>query len=422
MMARRLVLLAILAGATACAEAPPPQRTRGADVLLRPDTETIVASVPARATLDSLLRQHNLPADLVLAAVQATRTVFNPRELRAQRPYRLVRSMDGLLREFEYEIDAHRFLRIVNSDRAQPAALDARVLPIQKETSVTGVRGSISSGSPSLIAAVDHAGERIQLALGLAGIFGGEIDFNHDLQPGDHFEVLFEKSTRDGEFAGYGEILGASFSVEGREYRAFRWIDPVTRKAGYYDQNGRSLRRELLSSPLRLEYRVTSRFSHSRMHPIAGVRRAHLGVDYGAPYGSTVVAVADGTVVSAGWAGGGGNTVHIRHSGGVETYYLHLSSFGNGIRAGARVEQNQVVGRVGATGLATGPHLDYRLKRNGVFVNPITFHRQQPPGEPIQSIHFAAFRDARDGVLRQLSNTLLAEAPRAKPDAVKAAQ
>jgi murein DD-endopeptidase MepM/ murein hydrolase activator NlpD len=158
------------------------------------------------------------------------------------------------------------------------------------------------------------------------------------------------------------------------------------------------------------------------MHPIAGVRRAHLGVDYGAPHGSAVVAVANGTVVSAGWAGGGGNAVHLRHGGGLETYYLHLSSFARGIRAGARVEQNQIIGRVGSTGAATGPHLDYRLKRNGVFVNPVTAHRQQPPGEAIGAIHLAAFRGARDGVLRQLSNTRLAEAPRPKPDAVKAVQ
>ena len=419
-MARQLILLSVLAAATACADVPPPQRPRGADVLLRADTETIVARVPARSTLDGLLRQHDLSADLVRAAVEAAATVFNPRELRAERPYRLVRSIDGLLREFEYEIDADRLLRIVNRDRTQPSALDAQVLPIDKRTAIAGIRGHIASDSPSLIAAVDQAGENIQLAISLATIFGGEIDFNHDLQPGDRFDVLFEKSTRDGQFAGYGDILGASFSVEGREHRAFRWMDPVTGKSGYYDQNGRSLRRQLLSSPLRLEYRVTSRFSRNRMHPIAGVRRAHLGVDYGAPHGSAVVAVANGTVVSAGWAGGGGKTVHIRHARAVETYYLHLSSFAKGVHAGARVEQNQVIGRVGATGLATGPHLDYRLKRNGVFVNPVTAHRQQPAGEAIASIHLAAFRDARDGVLRQLSNTLVAEAPRAKPDAVTA--
>jgi murein DD-endopeptidase MepM/ murein hydrolase activator NlpD len=135
-----------------------------------------------------------------------------------------------------------------------------------------------------------------------------------------------------------------------------------------------------------------------------------------------VVAVASGVVVSARWSGGGGNTIHLRHASGLETYYLHLSAFAKGVRAGARVEQNQVIGRVGSTGTATGPHLDYRLKRNGLFVNPLTVHRQQPPGAPIQGVHLAAFHDTRDAVLRQLSATVLADAPRPKPDAVKAVQ
>ena len=421
-MTARFLLVSLVVLAAACAEPPPPSRARGADVFLHAENQIIEARVPARATLDGLLRQHQLSADLVRAAVESARTVFNPRELRAERPYRLVRSLDGLLREFEYEIDADRFLRIVNRDRSQPASLDAQVLPFQKETAIAGMRGQIAPGSSSLIAAVDQAGENIHLALSLAEIFGGQIDFNHDLQLGDDFEVLFEKMTREGQFAGYGNILGAALRVDGREYRAFRWQDPVTGRAGYYDEDGRSLKRLLLSSPLRFEPRVTSRFSRNRLHPVHGNRRPHLGVDYAAPHGSAVVAVASGVVVSAGRSGGGGNTVRVRHGGGLETYYLHLSSFAKGVRAGARVDQNQVIGRVGSTGTATGPHLDYRLKRNGVFVNPLTVHRQQPPGEPIKGIHLAAFRDTRDGILRQLSSTILAAAPPQKPDAVKAVQ
>lgn len=417
----RLILIPLVAAAAACAEAGPPAGPRGADVFLRAEIEVVEARVPARATLDSLLRQH-LSADLVRAAVESARTVFDPRHLRAERPYRLVRSLDGLLREFVYEIDADRFLRIVNRDRAQPASLDAQVLPFEKETAIAAVRGQIAPGSSSLIAAVGQLGETIHLALSLAEIFGGQIDFNNDLQLGDDFEVLVEKTTREGQFAGYGDILGAAFRVDGREYRAFRWEDPRTGRAGYYDENGRSLKRLLLSSPLRFEPRVSSRFSRSRLHPVHGVRRPHLGVDYAAPRGSAVVAVASGVVVSARWSGGGGNTVHLRHGSGLETYYLHLSAFAKGVRAGARVEQNQVIGRVGSTGTATGPHLDYRLKRNGVFVNPLTVHRQQPPGAPIEGVHLAAFRDTRDEVLRQLSDTVLADAPRPKPDAVTAAQ
>ena len=145
-----------------------------------------------------------------------------------------------------------------------------------------------------------------------------------------------------------------------------------------------------------------------------------MAFDYGAPHGSPVVAVANGVVVSAGWAGGGGNQVRLKHSGGMETYYLHLSRFAKGVRAGARVDQGQVIGYVGATGTATGAHLDYRLKRNGAFVNPLVEHRRQPPGEPIPAKQLATFREQRDGVLTRLSNTLLADGPRQKPDAIKA--
>jgi murein DD-endopeptidase MepM/ murein hydrolase activator NlpD len=254
-------------------------------------------------------------------------------------------------------------------------------------------------------------------------MFGGQIDFNSDLQPGDWFEVLFEKSTRDGQFAGYGSIVGARFSNDNTVFQAFRWTNPETGKSGYYDENGRSLKRFFLRSPLRFEPRITSGFSRRRFHPVHRSYRAHLGVDYGAPHGSQVVAVASGVVVSAGWAGGGGRQVRIRHASGYESYYLHLSAFGKGIRAGARVDQGQVIGRVGASGTATGPHLDYRLRRNGVFVNPLSEHRRLPPGEPIPPAYVSAFASTRDTVVRQLADTLLAESTAAKrPDAVKANQ
>jgi murein DD-endopeptidase MepM/ murein hydrolase activator NlpD len=256
--------------------------------------------------------------------------------------------------------------------------------------------------------------------MALAEIFGGQIDFNSDLKKGDGFEVLFEKSTREGEFAGYGNILGATFTADGKAHQAFRWVNPETGKAAYYDEEGRSLRRFFLVSPLKFEPRVTSNFSRRRLHPVDHVVRAHLGVDYAAPYGSSVVAVASGTVVSAGYAGAGGNQVHIRHDRGLETFYLHLSSFGPGIRAGARVDQNQVIGRVGATGSATGPHLDFRLRRDGSFVDPVSERRRQPPGEPIAASDRAAFLSARDTMLGQISAALVAS-PAARPDAVSAA-
>jgi murein DD-endopeptidase MepM/ murein hydrolase activator NlpD len=347
--------------------------------------------------------------------------VFDLRRIRADQPYRLVRSFDGFLREFEYQIDSDRFLRIVARDRVEPI-LDAAVVPYEKVSSVVAIRGRIDADHSSVIAAMHAAGESVLLAMTVAEIFGGQIDFESDLQPGDTFEVLFEKTTHEGQFAGYGAILGARFMADGREHQAFRWTDPASGKSAFYDENGRSLKRLFLRSPLRFEPRVTSGFSRNRLHPVYRTYRAHLGVDYGAPAGAAVVAVASGTVVSAGWSGGGGNMVRLRHASGFESYYLHLSRFGSGIRRGARVEQGQVIGRVGATGTATGPHLDYRLSKNGVFVNPLREHSKLPPGEPIAPIHRASFLAARDAMVQQIATTLAADAPRQKPDAVKALQ
>ena len=349
-MVSRVLGIAILAGSAAACAAPQPQAPHraAADVLLRPEPAVIEARVPRHATLDSLLRQHQLSTDLVNAAVQSAAAVFNPRRLRADRPYRLVLSFDGFLREFEYQIDTDKFLSIISRDRGRPEVLDAEVVPFEKESNVLAIRGDIDARHSSLIAAMGETGENIQLAMALADIFGGQIDFNSDLKQGDRFELLFEKSTRDGQFAGYGNILAATFVADGKTHQALRWTHPETGKAAYYDEEGRSLKRFFLVSPLKFEPRITSSFSRRRLHPVHHTVRAHLGVDYAAPHGAAVVAVAGGTVVSAGWAGAGGNQVRIRHDRGVETYYLHLSSFAPGIRAGAqrRSESGHRPGRV----------------------------------------------------------------------------
>jgi murein DD-endopeptidase MepM/ murein hydrolase activator NlpD len=404
----------------ACAHPETARRAARPDVYLPRETETIVSRVPLHATLDSLLRAHQLQERLVIEAVSAARDVFDPRRLRADRPYRIVRSLDGFLREFEYQIDADRFLRIVNPDRATPTVLDAQVLEYDKQIAVVAIDARIDAAHSSLISSIDATGESVQLAMELADVFSGQVDFQTDLQPGDSFRVLFEKASHDGQFAGYGAILGASITVDERRLEAFRWENPATGKAAYYDENGRSVKRFFLKSPLKLEPRITSGFSKRRLHPIDKVFKAHLGVDYGAPTGSSVVAVAAGVVASAAYARGGGNSVHLKHPGGFETYYLHLSSYGPGIRAGAHVAQGQLVGRVGMTGSATGPHLDYRLKRNGVFVNPVSVHSRQAPGQPIPAVQIATFSASRENILARLTATLSADGPRQKPDAVAA--
>jgi murein DD-endopeptidase MepM/ murein hydrolase activator NlpD len=418
----QIVLIGGALAAVSCGR-PEPVRvplSRG-DIHLPREFDRIEALIPRHATLDSLLRAHHISEDLVVEAVTAARGVFDPRQIRAGRKYQLEVTLDGLLREFIYEIDTDRFLRIVRNDPQKPEALDAKVLPFDKQTEIAAIDARLGGETTSLIGAINASGETIALALELADIFSGQVDFNNDLQPGDNFQVLFEKSTREGAFSNYGAVLAAAITVDGRQIQAFRWTDPATGKSAYYDEHGRSLKRFFLKSPLKFEPRITSRFSMRRFHPVDKVYRPHLGVDYGAPAGSAVVAVANGVVVSARYSGGGGNTVQLKHPGGFETYYLHLSSFGPGVRPGVRVAQGQLIGRVGSTGTATGPHLDYRLKRGGTFVNPVSIHSRQAPGDPIPAAHLVRFTTSRNDALAQMRTTLLAAAPAApKSDAVRA--
>jgi murein DD-endopeptidase MepM/ murein hydrolase activator NlpD len=209
-----------------------------------------------------------------------------------------------------------------------------------------------------------------------------------------------EKQFReDDTFAGYGPITAAEFVNNGRRVRALRFT-PARGLPAYYDDRGVSMKRFFLASPLKFQPVVTSGFSRSRWHPILHEVRAHLGVDYRAPAGAPVVAVADGVVASAGMSAGSGNLVHLRHPNGFETEYLHLASVA--VRAGRRVRQGDLIGRVGMTGLATGPHLDYRVKKNGAFINPLTANRSMPPADPVSESERGSFDLARDAAFQAL--------------------
>ena len=400
-------------------------RSRAEDIALAADFTFVSARVVAGATLATILRAQNVAVADVEAVVRRAASVFDPRKVRRDQPYRIEKRPDGTIRRFEYEIDGDRFLRITRPDD-DAAELVATVLPIEKTRRVEVVRGRIDRETSSLVAAMDAAGETIDLTLALADIFSGDIDFNTDLQPGDRFELLVEKQYREGDvnspavaadsaaagptkFAGYGPILAAEFDNDGHRFRAMRFT-PDGGEPGYYDERGTSMRRFFLKSPLKFSPVVTSGFSRSRLHPVLNEYRAHLGVDYRAPAGSPVVAVANGTVVAAGASGGSGRMVHLRHANGYETLYLHLSSIA--VRTGAHVTQGDLIGRVGATGLATGPHLDYRLRRNGAFVDPVSAHKGMPPAEPIPESQMIAFTAERDRVLAQLSTPAVANAAR----------
>ena len=363
------------------------------DVHLAKDSDVLSGFVPARTTIAHLFENHVIANADTPVLVSSIASVMDVRKMRAGQPYAIDRLLDGRVRRFEYEIDADKRLTVDRASFEGAPRFIATIERIPKLTTVVTIEGDINRETNSLSAAIDKAGERIDLALGMADVFSGEIDFNSDLQPGDKFRVLVERHTREGKLSGYGAILAAEFVNDGRKLRAIRFT-PEGGSPAYYDENGRSLKRFFLKSPLKFEPRITSRFSSSRMHPILGYARAHNGVDYFAPLGAPVGAVAPGVVTLAGWTSGGGRTVKVRHPNGYETEYLHLSAIA--VRAGARISQGELVGRVGKTGLATGVHLHYGMKKNGRYVNPVIEHRNMPPGEPVAAGLLNVFMTERD--------------------------
>jgi murein DD-endopeptidase MepM/ murein hydrolase activator NlpD len=348
-----------------------------------PPPEPVIEGVVGRNThLGAMLRER-LPTGAVHALVEAARPVYDLARISAGQPFALTLGHDGLLKAFSYGIDELRTLRVVRRGEA----LEAELVTRSYETSVGSVRGVIAS---SLFEAVTASGEGDQLALDLAEIFAWDVDFHTELQRGDSFRVAVEKLTLDGRFCRYGRILSAEFTRGTRLLRAV-WFEGSQASAGYYTPEGTPLRKAFLRSPLKFS-RISSGFTRSRFHPILHTSRPHLGVDYAAPVGTAVRAAGDGVVVQAGWMGGYGKAVRIRHANGYETLYGHLSRFQ--VARGTRVAQGQVIGAVGRTGLATGPHLDYRMLRNGVFINPLKL--QSPPAEPVPARERPAFELARD--------------------------
>jgi murein DD-endopeptidase MepM/ murein hydrolase activator NlpD len=259
---------------------------------------------------------------------------------------------------------------------------------------VEAVRGVVQR---SLFDAVEKSGESAKLVLELVEIFSSDFDFTADTRAGDRFRLLVEKRYAGDTFVDYGRILVAQYASGGRTLTGVG-LDQKGARFGHYDLAGQSLRKSFLKSPLEFS-RITSGFTYARPHPILGGVRPHLAIDYAAPVGTPVRAVADGVVVFAGWNGGNGIQVHLRHRSGYETQYNHLSHITDGIRPGARVRQKQIIGNVGMTGLATGPHLDYRVVKNGTYVNPLG--ERFIPGEPIPAAAKPEFqRHARELLAR----------------------
>lgn len=251
----------------------------------------------------------------------------------------------------------------------------------------------------SLFGAADAAGLPDAVTLQLADVFAGDIDFYHDLQRGDRFAVVWEVRYVDGEPVGPGRIVAAEFANRGKTLRAFLWRAEDGSES-YFAEGGRPMRKSFLRSPMELS-RVTSGFSAARFHPILQTWRAHKGVDYAAPTGTPVRATGDGTVRYAGRQNGYGNVIELQHRGSISTLYAHLSRFAPQMRNGTRVVQGEVIGYVGQTGWATGPHLHYEFRVADVERNPLTV--VLPSGEPLAATHLAAFRERAAPAAAQLA-------------------
>lgn len=344
-----------------------------------------VKRMPAGENFVGALQKLGLSTEQVSDATVAAQHAFNLRQLRAGNTITVNRSVDGGLREINYKIDAERMLHLV----PQQQGFSAEVQEIPIHSVVTVVSGKLED---SLFNAVEEAGESAEVAMRLAQIFGYDLDFYTDPRKGDTFRLVLEKKIcLTGETAGYGRILAAEYVNGGKKYEALLFHDEGGQSA-YYSADGKSLQKAFLRSPLKFGAPVTSHFSKSRFHPILKTYRAHLGTDYGAPVGTPVQTIGSGRVVFAGRKGGDGNMVHIAHSNGYETYYLHLSRIL--VHVGEHVEIGKTIGLVGSTGLATGPHLDFRIAQKGQFKNFETLGL--PPSEPVAKKNWTEFAAVRE--------------------------
>jgi murein DD-endopeptidase MepM/ murein hydrolase activator NlpD len=354
---------------------------------VREETELRVARGD---TLDSLFRSAGLSiVDLarILDLADARR---NLRLLRPGDVLTVTHVGDHIL-AIRREVDLATAFEIVAE--ADGYRADLVRLPVEHRQVVAG-----ATITRSLFEAAADARVSDRVVMKLANVFTWDVDFVRDISEGDSFAVVYEELWRDGQKLGEGEVLAAEFINRGRRYTAVRFDDGAGRP-GYYSGEGRPMRKAFVRAPVAFT-RISSGFNPRRRHPVLNTIRAHQGVDYAAPAGTPVIAAGDAKVIFRGWKGGYGNTVILQHANNVTTLYAHLARFGKSARYGARVRQGEVIGYVGATGLATAAHLHYEYRKNGVHLNPRTV--TLPDAEPLAGARLTAFRSEAEGLLGRL--------------------
>jgi len=283
-----------------------------------------------------------------------------------------IRKANGRCEEIIYEADRRGWLHALRD--GDTFRITRQALPVERS-----IRTAAGTVTDSLYNAAKDAGLNSQHIMELTEIFGWDVDFSLNVQPGDSFRLIYEELLVDGKNAVNGDILAAEFVNEGQSHRAYAFRDD-TGRLRYYSPDGRSMHKSFLRSPVKFS-RISSGFSRARYHPVLKRWRAHKGIDYAAPTGTAIRATGTGKVTAIGREGGYGKVIKLSHGSSYTTVYAHLSKFARGLRRGSTVEQGQVIGYVGATGLASGPHLHYEFKVNGAHVNPLKF--KQPAAEPL---------------------------------------
>lgn len=337
-------------------------------------------------TLVGLLERMGVNTAGLATFLGQDKTARNLVNLRAGRVLTVQQTADGDLQWLRYKSgideDSQESILIQKRNGQFVAKLES----VNFEKQIVFRSGRIES---SLFAAADKAGMPDSVAIQLTEIFGSDIDFHRELQKGDEFKVVYEDLTLEGRSARSGRVLAVEFVNNNKPYKAYWFAPSGNRNAGYYNEEGRSLKKSFLRSPLAFS-RISSGFTPRRFHPIQQRWKAHNGVDYAAPTGTPIMATASGTVKFSGWQNGYGNFVEIQHHSGYSTAYAHLSRFGKGVKVDQKVEQGDVIGYVGATGWATGPHLHYEFRVNRVPKNPLSITVAQ--AEPLDRNAFSEFK------------------------------
>jgi murein DD-endopeptidase MepM/ murein hydrolase activator NlpD len=376
---------------------PPAAETGAAGPGLAREIELVIQP---RQTFYEALDDLGIPHEDIMALVGSVESFRDLRKVRRGERFQLVLSARDELRSFGFDLDLESWVRYHRTEEGQ-FEQELGAYPVERRT--VGVEGVIAS---SLYASLQDAGAPLDLAAKINDVLGWDLDFSRDPREGDRFRIVYEEVWKDGVFVRTGPILACSYVGSGRDLAAYRYT-LRDGKSGYYDRDGNNLQKQLMRAPLNYS-RISSGFSYSRLHPVLKRRMPHLGIDYAAPVGTPVYAAGDGVVVEKGRKKGNGRYVRIRHTNReYETYYLHFSRFARGVNVGTRVRQGDVVGYVGASGYATGPHLDFRVKKSGRFVNPRTL--KLPPAAPVPEAEtpgFLALRDSYDAALGEVGQTV----------------